>query len=472
MKLSKKAGLAMSTAMLISACAAPQQVANFSDTKVAFSPVSDNAQRVLGKDTALLMDAPAIEANAKRVHTMVQGKTLNADTAVQVALLNNRGLQAAYAQLGASSAEAWQSIMMPNPVVSIGVLGIGAEDLGAFRSIEGLIANNLLAAFTQEGRSQMADVKFRQAQLVAVQKTLSVAVETRHAWVDAVAAFEAAGLIREAQGTADAASELAARLGDNGYLNKADQAREHAFYAELTGERAQAKLAATVAKETLTRQMGLWGQDVNYFVPNALPRLPGHVKSRPHIERDALKSRVDLALARLELEGMAKARGMTEATRYVDDLELVVGAELERENDGSGISAKTTPQVELSFPIPIFDSGKARLKRAEAEYMLAAHQLAQMAVNVRSEARTAYAGYTGTHQIARHYRDAVLPLRQTIEEEALLSYNGMITNTFELLADTRERLNSNLLEADARRDFWLAEANLVAAVHGGGAGAD
>ncbi len=454
--------------LLLSACASPQQVARLSDQKAGFTAVSGTARTVLGKDTVLLMDAAAIEANAKRVHAMVQGKTLNADTAVQVALLNNRGLQAAYAQLGISSADAWQSIMQPNPIVAIEVAGLNADGLGAFRSIEGIIANNLLAAFTQKDRSERADVQFRQAQLIAVEETLRVAVDTRRAWVDAVAAFEASGLIHEAQSTADAASELAARLGDTGFLNKADQAREHAFYAELTGQRAQAKLAATLAKEALTRQMGLWGRDVNYFVPNNLPRLPGHVHGRPHIERDALKSRVDLTLARLELDSMAKARGMTEATRYVTDLELILGVEHERENDGGGIETETTPQVELEFAIPVFDSGKARLKRAEASYMLAAHQLAERAVNVRSEARAAHASYVGTHQIARHYRNAVLPLRQTIEDEALLSYNGMITNTFELLADTRARLNSNLMEANARRDFWLAEANLVAAIYGGG----
>jgi len=45
----------------------------------------------------------------------------------------------------------------------------------------------------------------------------------------------------------------------------------------------------------------------------------------------------------------------------------------------------------------------------------------------------------------------------------------MITNTFELLADTRARLSSNIMEANARRDFWLADANLVSAIYGGGA---
>ena len=145
------------------------------------------------------MDAAAIEANAKRVHAMVQGKTLNADTAVQVALINNRGLQAAYAQMGVSSADAWQSIMQPNPIVAIEVAGLNADGVGAFRSIEGIVANNLLAAFTQKDRSRQADVQFRQAQLIAVEETLRVAVETRRAWVDAVAAFETAGLIRDAR---------------------------------------------------------------------------------------------------------------------------------------------------------------------------------------------------------------------------------------------------------------------------------
>ena len=470
MRMKPMIGVGLSASLLLTACATPEQVARLSDPKAGFTTVTSSAGSVLNKDTVMLLDAAGIEANSKRVHGLVHKKTINADTAVQVALLNNRGLQATYAELGVSSADVWQSIMQPNPVVSLGVFGLNADGLGAYRSIEGMIAFNLLSVFTQPERTKLAELQFSQAQLRAVEETLRVAVETRRAWVDAVAAFETAGLVREAQGTADAASELAARLGDTGYLNKADQAREHAFYAELTGQRAQAKLAATLAKEALTRQLGLWGTEVDYYVPNNLPRLPGRAKKQSGIEAEALKSRVDLAAARLGLEAMAKSRGMTNATRYVTDLELVVGAELERENDGGGIETETTPQIELEFAIPIFDSGKARLKRAEAAYMLSAHQLAEMAVNVRSEARAAHASYVGTHQIAGHYRNAVLPLRQTIEDEALLSYNGMITNTFELLADTRARLNSNLLEAGARRDFWLAEANLVAAIYGGGRG--
>lgn len=469
MHMPPKISIWLVTSLLLGACASPEQVARLSDPKAGFSTVSSKAGRVLGKDTVMLMSAQDIEANAERVHDLVHDKTIGADTAVQVALLNNRGLQAKYAGLGVSSADVWQSIMQPNPVVSLGVLGINADGLGAYRAIESMIAFNLLAAFTRSDKTTLAELRFSQAQLKAVEETLRVAVDTRRAWVEAVAGFEAAGLVRDAQSTADAGSELAARLGDTGFLNKAEQAREHAFLAELSGQRAKARLDAQLAKEALTRQLGLWGAEVDYYVPNNLPRLPDHIHKRSGIEAEALKNRVDLAIAKLELQAMAQTRGVTDATRYVSDLELIAGFEKERELEQGARVSETTPQVELEFAIPIFDSGKARLKRDEAQYMIAAHQLAERAVNVRSEARSAHAAYHGAYRIARHYRDAVVPLRRTIEEESLLSYNGMITSTFELLADTRERLNANLKEADARREYWLAEANMMAAIHGGGA---
>ena len=463
--------ISLTGALLLSGCVSSDQAAKLGNPRAGFDSVASLASAATGKETVWLQNGAEAAANAKRVQVLVYKKTITADTAVQLALLNNKGLQAAYADLGLSSADVWQQTLQPNPTVSVGVLGIGANGLGGYRAIEGMIANNILSLVTRKKRLGIADIHFRQAQLVAAEETLRVATETRRAWVESVAAFESAGLIAQAQGTADAASELAARLGEVGSLNKAEQAREHAFYAELTGQRAQAKLAAELAKEALTRQMGLWGADAVYYVPNALPQLPRSVAARPKIEAEALGRRVDLSIAKLELEAAAQENGLTDATRYVTDLEIIAGFEAEREAEDGEVSSETTPQIEVEFDIPIFDSGKARKRKAETAYMRAANELAQMAVNVRSEARSAYLAYTASHQIARHYRDAVLPLRRTIEEEGLLSYNGMITNTFELLADTRARLNSNLLESSARRDFWLADANMVAAVYGGGAAA-
>lgn len=454
---------------LLAGCASPEQIEAYSAPNAGFGKVSGEIAEVTGIQPIWIQNSEQAAATAERVHAIVHKKTVSAETAVQVALINNRGLQAAYAEIGLSAAEAWQQTMQPNPTISVGVFGIANPELGAYRAIEGMIANNILALATKRRRVEIADARFRQAQFKAIEETLRIAGETRRAWINAVAAFEATIYLNQAQNAADAASELAQKLGQSGAMPKAGQAREHAFYAELAGQRAQARLAASLAKEKLTRLMGLWGDDIDYFVPDYLPRLPKSAGGTSTIEAEALYRRVDLQIAKLDLEATAKSLGLANATRFVTDLELIAGVEAEREIDEDGNrKTETTAQLEVEFVIPIFDTGKARMRKAELAYIQAANRLAEKAVNIRSEARSAYTAYRATYDIARHYQNSVLPLRVKIEEEALLTYNGMITNPFELLADTRAKINTILLSSAARRDFWLADAGLSAAIYGGG----
>lgn len=464
-----KVALASSAALALSGCVTALDLATYSARDAGFHNVALVTEDAVGKQAQWIQDPETAQELAEKVKALVDGKTIDADTAVQVALLNNRGLQAAYADVGLSAAEVWQQTMPPNPKLSIGVFGFGAPGFDVYRSLEGMIANNILALLTQKQRIEIADTNFQAAQLRAIEATLRLAHETRRAWIEAVAAFEQTVYLNQAQKAADAASELAMRLGESGAMPKGAQAREHAFFAELTGQKAQARLAAKLAKEALTRKMGLWGQDMNYFVPDFLPRLPGRPGLDPAVESTALRNRVDLQMARLTLEANARRYGLTEATRYVTDLDLLAGAEKEIEIENGEETSQVTWQGEIDFAIPIFDTGKARLRKAELEHMRAANLVAERAVNIRSEARAAQTALRATHDIARHYENAVLPLRTAIEEEALLTYNGMITNTFELLADTRARVNTVLMAGQARRDFWIADATMKAVIHGGGA---
>ena len=440
-----------------------------------------SVNKASGKQAVWVQNRQQAQDLSNRVHALAHKKTIDIETAVQIALLNNKGLQAAYSDLGQAAAEAWQQTLYKNPKVSVGVLGIGAPELGLFRAIEGLVTTNILALLTRDRKIDIADTQFRKAQLAAALATLELAAKTRMAWINAVSAFETVAYLNRAQQAADAASELAQQLGRTGAMGKGGQAREHVFFAELTGQKAQAVLAARMAKEELTRLLGLWGSDVDYFVPNALPAVPGKLRNKTAIESEALHKRIDLQIAKIELEAVAKSYGLTEATSKLTDLEIIAGVEAEREVETeyeivAGDLEETkkkktvyTPQIEVEFEIPIFDSGKPRLRKAELAYMKAANMLAEKAVNVRSEARSAYTSYRGRHEIAMHYKRNVLPLRTTIEEQSLLTNNGMITTTFELLADTRAKINSQLLSVGAKREFWLADAGLTAVVYGGAA---
>ncbi|MGO7632682.1 TolC family protein [Rhizobium leguminosarum] len=446
--------------------------AEYAKKEAGFNTVSNKTAAIAAKQTVWVQNRQQAQAASAQVRTLLaRKKSLDVETAVQIALLNNKGLQATYADLGDSAADAWQTTMFLNPTVAIGLTGIGTPGLEAFKTVEGAVVTNILALATKKRDIEIADTRFRQAQLNAAVRTLQLAADTRRAWINAVAAWENVGQLQRAQATADAASELAQKLGETGAMTKGAQAREHVFVAELAGETAKARLAARLTKEELTRLMGLWGSDLDYQVPNSLPSQPKAVVKRDTIEAEALRSRIDLQVAKLELEATARSYGLTEATRYVTDLEILTGLETEREIEDGDKKVDTTGFAELEFAIPIFDTGKARMRKAELAYMRAANQLAEKAVNVRSESRSAYEAYRSNFDIARHYRNNVVPLRTKVEEESLLTYNGMITNTFELLTDTRDKINSILLSVNAKRDFWIAEANLAPAVYGGGSSA-
>jgi outer membrane protein TolC len=94
-----------------------------------------------------------------------------------------------------------------------------------------------------------------------------------------------------------------------------------------------------------------------------------------------------------------------------------------------------------------------------------------LAVRARSEVRESYGAYRTAFDVARHYRDEIVPLRKRISEETLLRYNGMLASVFELLADSRQQVSAVNAYIESVRDFWLAESSLQMALTGRSPGA-
>lgn len=139
--------------------------------------------------------------------------------------MSNRGLQAAYNELGVAEAAMVRSSLPPNPTVSVSRLAGGGE-----LEIERRIVGDILALATLPARAELASQRFRQAQLWAIFATLSVAADARRAFYRAVAADDLVSFFGEAQTAARTAAQLSKRLGEAGTLNKLDQAREQVFF--------------------------------------------------------------------------------------------------------------------------------------------------------------------------------------------------------------------------------------------------
>lgn len=225
---------------LMSAIALPLVAAgcvttDYSAVDAGFANASAKSGEATAKQTVWIQNQKQAQATRDRVKALMAKKTIDVETAVQVALLNNKGLQASYADLGDSAADAWQTQLSVFPTFSVGLSGIGTPGLEAYRVLEGAVATNILALATYDRNIKLADNRFRQAQLKAAIATISLAAETRRAWITAVAAWENVAYLNQAKIAADASSELAKKIGEAGSMPKGEQAREHVFYAELTG---------------------------------------------------------------------------------------------------------------------------------------------------------------------------------------------------------------------------------------------
>jgi outer membrane protein TolC len=424
------------------------------------SVTADIAGRVLNKNIAAIRSEKDAAAARVEVERLLK-RSLTADSAVQIALLNNRGLQVAYNELGIAEAIKVQQSLPPNPQFSVTRITGSIET-----EIERQIVASILALATLPVRSEIAAERFHQAQLVAALETLRVAAEARRAFYRAVAAQETAGLFAQANEAAETMTQLAKRLGETGAMNKLDQARQQAFHSDVAVRLAGAQQRASRERERLVRALGLWGNDLKFTLPKSLPALPKRPLALPAVEQQAIRRRVDLQIARIELDTLAKAYGLTNATRFINVLDAGYADKITKDKEtGQTIRDRG---FTVSFEVPLFDFGEARVREAEQTYMQAVNRLAQNAVNVRSEARDAYRNYRSSYDIASYYQRDVLPLRKIISDEMMLQYGAMQVDVFTLLLEAQQKLNVNAAAADAFRDFWLASTDLSAAMTGGG----
>lgn len=418
-----------------------------------FNTVSTTASERLRKEALFVRTEQDRDAVAQRTRELL-GKPLAMDDAVQVALLNNAGLQASYAELGISEADLVQAGRLPNPGFSFSRTH-WSDNFGITRTFSA----NVLAILTLPLATRIESRRFEQTKLETADAMLKVAADARRAYVSAVAAEQSAKYAEQVKDSASAGAELAHRMQQAGNASRLDYAREQAFYADAATQVAKARQQAFAAREKLTRVMGVWGTATQYSLPERLPDLPKERPELKDLEVFAMQNRLDIQAARLRTQGVATSLGLSKATRFVNALE--VGYLNNFETDKGHERG-----YEISVEIPIFDWGSAKVARAEALYMQSASKLAQTAVDARSEVRESYVAYVTNYDIARHYRDEVVPLRKTISDEMLLRYNGMLASAFDLLADSREQVNAVNGYIDALKDYWLAETDLQLALGG------
>lgn len=179
-----------------------------------FGSVQQTARDKLGKDLVLARSDDDQATIDRRVAELL-ARPLSADDAVQLALLNNRGLQATFQDLGITEAEVVQAGRLPNPGFSFGRTTRGDEvelERGLHFNLARLLALPLIR--------QVEERRFEQTRFAVAMRVLALAADTRKAWILAVAADETVHYTRQVMQAAEASAELARRMAAVGNFNK------------------------------------------------------------------------------------------------------------------------------------------------------------------------------------------------------------------------------------------------------------
>src|SRR5574343_252403 len=425
--------------------------ATFSDDG-GFGRVEQTTRERLDKDVKWARSDAERSTLQARVGELL-ANPLTADDAIQLALYHNSGLQAAFFDLGIGEAELVQAGRLPNPHFSMLRASKPENGIREYK-IEQALTFNIFALITMPLAVEVERRNFAQTQRLAVIEVARLAAETRQAYFTAVAAEESVRYQHKVKQAAEAGAELARRMAQVGNFSKLRQAREQAFYADAALNLARAQQSAVSARERLARVLGVVERS-QIQLPNRLPDLPKDPNELGELEQLALDQRLDLQAIRLETEALAKNLGLTQETRLINVLEVGPARVLEGERN-SGYKKG----YEISFELPIFDWGGAKVAKAESVYMQAIERAAEVATNVRSEVREAYHAYRTNYDIAPHYRDEIVPLNKRISDESMLRYNGMLIGVFDLLADARSQIGSVNSYIETLPDFWIAQGDL------------
>src|SRR3984957_2609829 len=380
---------------------------------------------------------------------------LSAEDAVQIALLNNRSLQASFEQLGISEADLVQSGRLPDPRFTLRHAGAAGQ-----YDIEETLTFNVLSVLTAPYVQKIEKRRFAQVQSAAVAAVAQLANDTRQAYYAAVAARESVHYLEQVKTAAETGAELARRMLAAGNWNLLDQAQEQSFYTDAMQRLTRARLLEDSTREKLLRLMGLAGEQ-SLQLTAALPELPQSIDDVSAADETALQNRIDLRLMRLQIDELARRLGLAKSTRFVNVLDAGPTRVLQGD--------RTQPYergYEVSLEVPLFDSGGPRVKRAQAVYSQAVDRFAQAAIDARSEIRRANAAYRAAFDIAKEQRDEVLPNRKLIAAQNLLRYNASLVSVFDLLAGARAQIAGVDDYIQSVRDFWIAKSELDASLVG------
>ena len=418
-------------------------------TDAAFADVRSDVSQRLNKEVR--WDRNNGVGCADPIQSMLS-KELSADDAVQIALLNNRGLQAEFEDIGIAQAELMQAGRLQNPRLSANIRPPLASGPATTVSLD--FTQRVLELILLPLRKKVAAAQFEATKARITASVLRLAGQTKRAFYEMQAAQQMLEMRKSVVAATDASAYAAEKLRAAGNITKLDLSRERDQNDQARLDLAQTEATIIDTKERLNELMGLWGAEASgWKIGQHLPDIPASEIELADFEKRAIERSVDLEASRRSVEAFSRERGVANISPALSSLELGISAA--REDDRVWHLGPS-----LSVEIPIFDQGGAKRAKVEAEIRKVLAQHAALAVSIRGNARAATARLTKGREQVIFLRDQVLPRRQEIVDDSQKEFNAMVVGVFQLLQAKRDQIDAGRQYIERLRDYWMARSGV------------
>jgi outer membrane protein, heavy metal efflux system len=421
-----------------------------------FPGVEQSIQERTGKMVRWEVDQAAHEQTLRDVRLLLR-RPLTAENAVQIALFNNRSLQATFEEIGLSAADLLEAETIPNPKIDLAIRFPDKPPSGTY--VDYSAAIDFLRIIMIPLRKRVAKDRLEAAALQVADETLELIAQVKEAFYSLQASQQLLKRFQLIVDTNAAALDLAQRQHEAGNTTDLALIQQQASYSRSRLDTATAEAEIRRDHEKLNRLLGLWGGDTDWQVVGELPEVPSSEMPMKSLERLAISQRLDLQADYLLLTSESRDLGLTKAFRFLGALDF--GVESERETD-----AQTRTGPTFAIELPIFNQGQARIRRGEAALRQAEDKFEALAIDIRSKIGELRDELASKRQIARFYQEELLPDQRRILNESLLNYNAMEIGNYELFTIKEEEARTEREYIEAVRDYWITRVDLEREVGG------
>lgn len=418
--------------------------------------VQGTVQSRTGKTIRWEQDQAAMAQTEQDVRNLLR-KPLTINAAVQIALLNNRSLQATFEEIGLSAAELRNAGTIPNPSFNLSIRFPDKAPSGT--DLEYGAAIDFLRLLMLPLRKRVAKEQLEATTLRVADETLELVAQVKSAFYSVQASQQLLERLKLISEASSVALELAQRQHEAGNITDLALAQQLTAYSRSRIEVAQTETEIRQQREKLNRLLGLWGNKTNWELTGSLPDVPESDLSVNGLERLAISQRLDLQAQYLGVTSLVRALGLTKSFRFIGALNF--GVDSERGSDSRTITGPT-----FVLELPIFNQRQAAINRSEVALRQQQRKFEALAIDVRSRVRELRDQLSSQRELARFYRDELLPNQRRILSQTLLNYNAMQVSPLELFTAKAEEAQIEREYMGAVRDYWITRTELERAVGG------